>query len=131
MSSIRSLWWKFDYFFPIASLISLMETRVKKRVSESHAKSRAYNPIQDSGETLDKRDKSRQESCRESHQECSQDSLRDYRWDFWRDSWQDFSPSPSVSPESRIGLYAWLSARLFPRLVFLRGKRIRALKSPC
>ena len=34
------------------------------------------------------------------------------------DSWRDFSRSPSVSPESRIGLYARLSLRL----VFLRGK---------
>ena len=31
------------------------------------------------------------------------------------------SRSPSVSPDSRIGLYAWLSARLSPRIVFLRG----------
>ena len=33
------------------------------------------------------------------------------------EAWRDFSRSPSVSPESRIGLYAWLSASLSPRLV--------------
>ena len=47
-----------------------------------------------------------------------QESCRESRWDFWPDSWREFSRSPSVSPESRIGLYAWLSARLSPRLVF-------------
>ena len=31
------------------------------------------------------------------------------------------SRSPSVSPECRMGWYAWLSARLSSRLVFLRG----------
>ena len=38
------------------------------------------------------------------------DSRLDSWWDFWRSS--------SVSPESRIGLYARLFARLSPRLVF-------------
>ena len=38
-------------------------------------------------------------------------SLAETCWNFCRDSW----------PESRIVLYAWLSARLSPRLVFLRG----------
>ena len=50
-----------------------------------------------------------------------QKSHRESRLDSQQDSWRDFSGSPSVSPESRIGLYAWLSARLSPRLVFLRG----------
>ena len=86
-------------------------------LGESLAKSRAYNLIRDSRETLGEREKSRQVPCRESHQESSRDSLRD----FWRDSWRDFSCSPNVSPESRIGLYAWLSANLSPRLAFLRG----------
>ena len=67
---------------------------------------KTYHSIRDSGETLGERNK--------SHQESSRDSLRD----FWRDSWRDFSRSPSVYPESRIGLYAWRSARLSPRLIF-------------
>ena len=37
------------------------------------------------------------------------------------DSWRDFSRSPSISSESRIGLYARLSTRLSPKPVFLRG----------
>ena len=92
--------------------------RKKTSLGESLAKFRAYNPIRYSGEKLGEREKSRHESCQDSHQESSRNSLQDSRWDFWRDSWRDFSRSPSVSPESRIGLYAWLSARLSPRLVF-------------
>ena len=50
--------------------------RVKKTsLGESLAKSHAYNPIRDCGETLGEREK----SCRESHQESSRDSLRDSR----------------------------------------------------
>ena len=48
----------------------------KTSLGESLAKSRAYNSIWDSGETLDEREKSRQESCRESHQESSRLSPR-------------------------------------------------------
>ena len=98
---------------------------MKKRVSERVLQRVVYIIW---SETLGRRltsAKSRQESCRESHQESSRDSLRDFRRNFCRNfcrgSWRDFSCSPSVSPESRIGLYAWLSARLSLRLVFLRG----------
>ena len=83
----------------------------KTNLGESLAKSRTYNTIRDSGEMLGEREK--------SHQESSLGSLRD----FWRDSWRDFSRSSSVSPESRVGLYAWLSARLSPRLVFFTRVR--------
>ena len=51
--------------------------RKKTSLGKSLAKSRAYNLIRDSGETLGEREKSRQVSCRESHQESSRDSLRD------------------------------------------------------
>ena len=44
-----------------------LETRVKTSLGESLANRRAYNPIRDSGETLGKREKSRQVSFRESH----------------------------------------------------------------
>ena len=83
----------------------------KKRVSERVLQRvvHRYNLIRDSGDTLGEREKSCQESGRDS------------RWSFWRDSWREYSRSPRVSPESWIGLYAWLSARLSPRLVFLRG----------
>ena len=87
--------------------------RKKTSLGESLTKSRAYNPIRDSGETFGEREKSCQESCRDSHQESS------------RDSWRDFSGSPSVSPESRIGLGAWLSSRL----VFLREILLNAVAS--
>ena len=40
--------------------------RKKTSLGESLAKSRAYNPIRDSGETLGEREMSREESCRES-----------------------------------------------------------------
>ena len=56
------------YLFPTYTAVTRL-TRVSKRVSESLAKSRAYNPIRDSGKTLGERKKSRQEICRESHQE--------------------------------------------------------------
>ena len=106
---------KIKFFSKTVELISTVKIYRRKKTSlrESLAESHAYNPIWDSGETIGEREKSRQKSCRES--------LQDSQWNFWRDSRRDFSRSPSVSPESRIGLYAWLSARLSFRLVFLRG----------
>ena len=83
--------------------------RKETSLGESLEESYAYNPIRDCGETLGKREKSRHESRQKSHRESRQDS------------WRDFSRSPSVSPESRNGLYAWLSTRLSSRLTFLRG----------
>ena len=101
-SSVRS-------YFPTCGVTI---PRVKERVSERVLRrAMAYTPIRDSGEMLREREKSRPESRRES------------RWDSWWDSrqdcWRDFSRSPSVSLESRIGLYA--SARLSPRLIFYAG----------
>ena len=100
----------------------LKPARVKKRVPEIVLQ-RVVHIIRSEtlGETLGEREKPRQESCRESDQESRRDSLRNSRWDFFWDSWRDFLHSLSVSPESRIGLHAWLSARLSPWLVFLRG----------
>ena len=88
--------------------------RKKNESRESHS----YNPIRDSGETLVEREKSRQEFCKKSHRESWRESRLDSWWDSRQDSGRVFSRSPSIFPESRIGLYAWLFARLSPRLVF-------------
>ena len=45
----------------------------------------------------------------------------------WREKFRQRSRRESCR-ESRIGSYAWLSARLSPRLVFLRGKRSARLR---
>ena len=85
-------------------IILFTTSRVKKRVSERVSPGVMHIIRSETlGETLGEtfwREKSCQQSGRES--------CRDSRWDFWRDSWR----------ESRIGLYAWLPARLSPRLVF-------------
>ena len=83
--------------------------RKKASLGESLAESHAYNPIRDSGETLDEREKFRQESRLDSW------------WASRQESWRDFSRSPSASRESRIGLYAWLSARLSETRFFYAG----------
>ena len=93
--------------------------RKKTSLGESLAKSRAYNPIRDSGETLGEREKSRQESRRKSHQESS------------RDFWRDFSRTKSVSPESRIELYARPPQDSLWDSFFLRGHSFVSSSLPC
>ena len=48
--------------------------RKKTSLGESLAESHSYNPIRDSGETLDEHEKSRQKSHRESRRESRLDS---------------------------------------------------------
>ena len=55
------------------------------------------------------------ESLAKSH---AYNSIRDSRRDAWRDSWRNFR----ARQVSRIGLKAWLLARLSPRLVFSGGE---------
>ena len=98
------------------------DPRKKNRERESLTESYAYNRIRESGETLGEREVSLRVSPKVSPRVSERVPL-DSWWYSRQDSWRDFWRSPSVSPESRIRLYAWLSGRLSRRLVFFtRGK---------
>ena len=102
--------------------LQLIHTPVKKRVLE-RVLQRVVDIIR--SETLGRRLASTK-SLAKSLVESLTKSLAETLSETLVETFGETSRSPSVSPESRIGLYAWLSARLSPRLVFfLRGHRIK------